>query len=110
MVDLLPETVTLADLVAEGRLSKPPRYLRMALANLLFAGEYGSVVLRIGRMGNGTWPMYVLEQNGKIIDRFDGQTHKSWINQGVHHDENWSEARTTAAELLALWQKVTPNA
>lgn len=110
MPDLLPENVTLADLVSNGRLSNPPRYLRMALANLLFAGECGSVVLRIGRMGNGTWPMYVLEQSGKIIDRFGGQAHESWIDEGAHHDENWSEARTTAAELHALWQKVTPNA
>lgn len=110
MADLLPENVTLADLLAGGRLSNPARYLRLALANMLRAGDFGTVKLRIGRTGNGTWPMYVLERGSKIIDRFGGQVHESWIDQGDHHDESWSEARTTAAELHALWQEATPNA
>jgi hypothetical protein len=110
MPDLLHESVTLADLVAAGRLSNPARYLRLALANMLKAGDFGAVSLRIGRTGNGTWPMYVLEKGGKIIDRFDGQIHESWIDQGAHHDENWSEAKTTAAELHALWQEAAQPA
>jgi hypothetical protein len=107
MADLLPEDVTLADLVAAGRLSNPARYLRMALANMLRAGDFGTVTLRIGRTGNGTWPMYILERDGVMVDRFDGQAHKSWAEEGAHHDENWSNERTTAVSLHNQWQKVT---
>jgi hypothetical protein len=110
MDDLLPESVTLADLIANERLSNPPRYLRLALANVLLAGNYGAVTLRIGRTGNGTWPQYILEQAGKMIDRFGGQSHKPWDDESAHHDERWSKAVTSATELHALWQKVTPIA
>lgn len=112
MAGLLPENVTLADLIADGRLRRPPHYLRIAFANMLLAGEFGSVALRIGRTGNGTWPMYIFERkDGSIAGRFEGQAHKPWsLDEGDHHDENWSSTRITAVELHGLWRKVTPDA
>lgn len=109
-MDTLPENVTLAHLVADKRLSNPARYLRKAFANTLFAGDYGTVTLRIGRTGNGTWPMYTLEQDGKILGHFGGQSHKPWDDGSEYHKERWSNAVMTADELRALWLNVTPNA
>jgi hypothetical protein len=107
MANLLPEDVTLADLLAAGRVSNPARYLRMALANVLRAGDFGTVTLRIGRTGNGTWPMYILERDDGIFDRFDGQNHKPWTGEEAHHDENWSNKRMTGTSLHDQWQKAT---
>ena len=107
MADLLPENVTLADLVKSGRLSNPTRYLRLAFANVLRAGDFGTVTLRIGRTGNGTWPAYALERGGAVIDRFDGQSHAPWHGEFAHHAENWSTARTTASDLHELWRMVS---
>src|SRR5665213_3686096 len=98
MADLLPENVTLADLLATGRLSNPARYLRLALANMLRAGDFGTVTLRIGRTGNGTWPTYIL-QKGDVRNRFDGQSHNPWTGENALHDENWSSEHTTAGDL-----------
>jgi len=108
----LPENVTLADLLDAGSIKNPSKYLRLALANMLQAGEFGTVELRIGRTGKGKEPLYALEQDGKIVDRFGGKKHKSWHDpkKYAHHDDNYSKDTTTAAELHALWQKVTPNA
>jgi hypothetical protein len=111
MAELLPENVTLADLVVDKRLSKPQRYLRKALGNLLFFGEHGVAALRIGRTGNGTWPQYVLEntEDGKMR-RFGGQSHTEWADDPAHHEERWSQAVMTGPQLHALWQKVMSDA
>ena len=82
----------------------------MAFANMLFVGDYGTVALRIGRTGNGTWPQYTLEQGSKVLNRFGGQSHKPWDDGYTHHEERWSNAAMNAAELHALWRKVTANA
>ncbi len=47
MASGLPETVTLADLVAAGKPSNKKKYLRMALGNLLRAGDFGTISLCI---------------------------------------------------------------
>ena len=109
MTGMLPENVTLTDLVAAEQLSNPRRYLRLAFGNLLLAGDYGQVTLRIGRTGKGTWPCYALEKDNKIIERFGGQSHKPWNDDSAHHEERWSKSALTASELHNLWQKVTPN-
>lgn len=106
MTNLLPVDVTIADMLAAGRVSNPARYLRLALANVLRAGDFGTVTFRIGRTGNGTWPMYILEHDGIMIGRFDGQRHEPWPGNEAHNDENWSNKRSTAASLHDHWQKV----
>lgn len=106
MADLLPENVTLFDLLSEKRLSNPARYLRLALANVLRAGEFGTVTLRIGRTGTGTWPAYILEKGGVMLNRFDGQSHDPWTGKIVHHDENWSNKPMTASDLHDQWKNV----
>jgi hypothetical protein len=103
MTDLLPEHVTLVDLVANDRLSNPARYLRKAFANVLFAGDYGTVYLRIGRTGYGASPQYALEQGGRIINRYCGQVHKPWDDGSERHEERWSSVAMNAAELHSLW-------
>ena len=103
MDDILAENVTLFDLVSTGRLSNPPRYLRLALANMLRAGEWGTVTLRIGRTGNGTWPMYILERGAVILDHFGGQSHERWV-PAFHDDANWSKKAITGPDLHDLWR------
>jgi hypothetical protein len=108
MADELPKNVTLADLVANGSLSNPRRYLRLALANILQAGDYGSVNVRIGRTGKGVWPHYALvdAKDGKTINRFDGQNYTPWDDASKYHDERWSDAIQTAANVHSLWRDV----
>ena len=108
---MFSESVTLTDLVTN-HLSKPEKYLRMALANTLYAGKFGTVSLRIGRSGTGTWPNYVLEAvpSGSMIGRYDGQTHKAGFGESGHHEKHWSKTRMFGEELLQLWHQVTSDA
>ena len=108
--DLLPENVTLSELIADGRLDNPHRYLRMALGNMLLAGDFGKVTLRIGRSGKGSRPHYALECGGGPVSRFNPQNHQLWADGYTYNQERWSKTAISAAELHALWQKVTDNA
>jgi len=109
---MLSESVTLTDLVADQRLSNPKRYLRMALANTLYVGKFGTVSLRIGRSGTGIWPHYILEAvpSGSMIGRYEGQNHKAWTGESEHHAEHWSTTTMLGEALHQLWQQVTFNA
>jgi len=109
---MFSESVTLTYLVTNKHLSKPKKYLRMALANTLYAGEFGMVSLRIGRSGTGTWPNYVLEAvpSGSVIGRYDGQTQQACFGESGHHEKHWSKTTMLGEELLQLWHQVKSNA
>ena len=106
---MLPTNVTLTDLVADGRLSNPKKFLRRALANVLFVDELGKVSLRLGRSGKGVWPHYVLEKvsSGNMIGRYDGQTHQAWTGAEEHHEDNWSGDKMSGDAIYQLWRRVT---
>ena len=106
---MLSANVTLTDLVADERLSNPKRFLRKALANMLFAENLEGVSLRLGRSGKGTWPHYVLEKvpSGSMIGRYDGQTHQAWNGGEEHHEENWSGDKMSGDAIYQLWRQVT---
>ncbi|KKC24874.1 hypothetical protein [Sphingomonas sp. SRS2] len=114
---MLPDGVTLADIAAD--LSKPERYVRLALANMLAAEkEHGPLALRIGKMGTGQIPHYRLDTVSEIelldaslthhfpVQSFNGRNHLALVTEGEESDilreEHWSQGKMTCLELAEL--------
>ncbi len=102
-------------------LSDPVAYVSGVLSNFAFYGyDRDASTVRIGITGTGIFPNYKIEEPS-VPGQFDmiaipgrtfsGRNHRQMTELDDHerHDENWSTARMSFAELDALFSNLSQS-